>query len=133
MSEEPEVEAETEESRKDNVQVCVRCRPMSETEIGANYKNIITVDHIGGTVTVNSPSPSEPPKVNCCHRLIYACEWPSPPNERRTYLTSRVRLHSRVSHSILYSVRIRSKSMFTTERLGPSLTMSCKVGTLGLQ
>ncbi|XP_022711381.1 kinesin-like protein KIF3A isoform X1 [Varroa jacobsoni] len=50
-------------SRKDNVQVCVRCRPLSESEIAANYRNVISVDPIGGTVTVASPSGgSEPPK-----------------------------------------------------------------------
>lgn len=72
MSEEPAAVTETEENRKDNVQVCVRCRPMSESEILGNYKNIITVDHIGGTVTVNSLSPSEPPKVSKCH--LYTIE-----------------------------------------------------------
>lgn len=54
-------------SRKDNVQVCVRCRPLSESEIAANYRNVISVDPIGGTVTVASPSGgSEPPKVRAC-------------------------------------------------------------------
>ncbi|XP_028966984.1 kinesin-like protein KIF3A [Galendromus occidentalis] len=62
MSEDSAVDGDAEENRKDNVQVCVRCRPMSESEIVGNYKNIITVDHIGGTVTVNSLNPSEPPK-----------------------------------------------------------------------
>ncbi|OQR71775.1 kinesin protein KIF3A-like, partial [Tropilaelaps mercedesae] len=55
--------ADDDRSRKDNVQVCVRCRPLSETEIAANYRNVISVDPIGGIVTVASPAgPSEPPK-----------------------------------------------------------------------
>lgn len=60
-----EAAVDDEKSRKDNVQVCVRCRPLSETEIAANYRNVITVDPIGGTVSVASPAGvSEPPKVS---------------------------------------------------------------------
>ncbi|KAJ8297503.1 hypothetical protein KUTeg_024034 [Tegillarca granosa] len=49
----------------DNVMVCVRCRPINETEKSQGCVTCVTVDEIRGTITVRNPNAShgEPPKT----------------------------------------------------------------------
>ncbi|PRD25637.1 UNVERIFIED_CONTAM: Kinesin-like protein KIF3A [Trichonephila clavipes] len=49
----------------ENIKVVVRCRPMNETEKVANYKNIVNVNQVEGSVILCHPNASEydPPKT----------------------------------------------------------------------
>ncbi|MBN3304171.1 KIF3A protein, partial [Amia calva] len=48
----------------DNVKVVVRCRPLSQKEKMMGHKQVVSVDEICGTITVNKiHSPKEPPKT----------------------------------------------------------------------
>ncbi|GFR15965.1 kinesin-like protein KIF3A [Trichonephila clavata] len=49
----------------ENIKVVVRCRPTNETEKVANYKNIVDVNQVEGSVTLCHPNASEydPPKT----------------------------------------------------------------------
>ncbi|CAL1294920.1 unnamed protein product [Larinioides sclopetarius] len=49
----------------ENIKVVVRCRPMNETEKSANFRNIVEVNQVEGSVTLSNPNGSEydPPKT----------------------------------------------------------------------
>lgn len=49
----------------ENIKVVVRCRPMNDTELTANYKSIVKIKPVEGSVTLCNPSASEydPPKT----------------------------------------------------------------------
>lgn len=49
----------------ENIKVVVRCRPMNETENSANYRNIVEVMPVEGSVMLRNPAASEydPPKT----------------------------------------------------------------------
>ncbi|KAG8155926.1 hypothetical protein JTE90_002834 [Oedothorax gibbosus] len=49
----------------ENIKVVVRCRPMNEHEKGSNFRNIVEIKPVEGTVTLCNPNTSEfdPPKT----------------------------------------------------------------------
>ncbi|KAF8796903.1 kinesin-like protein KIF3A [Argiope bruennichi] len=49
----------------ENIKVVLRCRPMNESEKSANYRNIVEVNQVEGSVTLSNPNGSEydPPKT----------------------------------------------------------------------
>lgn len=44
----------------DNVKVIVRVRPLDPTEVSRNYRNVVDVDAINGTITLKNPDPMTP-------------------------------------------------------------------------
>ncbi|KAG1676987.1 Kinesin-like protein KIF3A [Nymphon striatum] len=49
-------------SESENVKVVVRCRPLNEKEVASSYKNVVQVDSVQGTVTVETSNANDPPK-----------------------------------------------------------------------
>ncbi|GIX87320.1 kinesin-like protein KIF3A [Caerostris darwini] len=49
----------------ENIKVVLRCRPMNENEKSANYRSIVEINHVEGSVTLSNPNTSEydPPKT----------------------------------------------------------------------
>ena len=101
----------------------VRVRPLNNKELSADYRNIVHVDPIHGTVRLdqlNGPDRSRdaPPKVSILLScIVLFMHW----NDKMYYILVIIlqvmQSNFRFSRSILCSDQIAHKWMFTTESL----------------
>ena len=101
----------------------VRVRPLNNKELSADYRNIVHVDPIHGTVRLdqlNGPDRSRdaPPKVSILLScIVLFMHW----NDKMYYILviilQMMQSNFRFSRSILCSDQIAHKWMFTTESL----------------
>ena len=59
MSEKTENEKTSDKKSSDNVQVAVRCRPLSSSEEKAGHSVVVKVDRVRGEVTLTPPTTKE--------------------------------------------------------------------------